>query len=191
MLPQPSFVFAGTAAVWLPSPLDDGYQGASLSFPGLKSINASHLSDLRDEFLFRQLPQLLLRPLMDVEWHYNPLCRHCPYDADCRSRAVSKGTLGSIPNISLDDATSLETLLERSRRVRGPSHARELKDIEELQELFLDQSRVAVLRRSLPSTMKKAERILGISPKKNAERVHKSAVVEAAITNTIQVSMVH
>jgi hypothetical protein len=181
LLPKPPFVFAGEAAVWLPSPLDVEYEGASSLLPGLKSLDVSHLSDSLDNFLFHQLPQLLLRPQKDVKWHSNPLCRDCPCDANCRFRAVSEGTLGSIPNISLDDASSLATLLDLS-------HARKLTDIEELHELFLDQGRVAVLQQSLPSAMKKAERILGISPKKKME---KSAVIEAAKTNTIQVSMAH
>jgi len=173
-----------TAAVWLPPP--GGFECNDPSFSNLRIVSASHLSDSLKNFIFRQLPHLLSLPRKKVEWHYNPLCGHCPYNPSCRSRAVREGTLGSIPNLSLDDAKSLKSLLEISRGNGNQPRSHELTEIEELHKLLQDQGSVATLQKAMPSTMKKAKRILGI-PTKNAERTHRSAVVEAVITQSIKV----
>jgi hypothetical protein len=181
----------GTAAVWLPP--SGGFECTNPSFTDLKTVSASHLSDSLSSLLFQKIPQILALPRNKVEWHYNPLCRHCPYDADCRSRALREGKLGSIPNISLDDAKSITSLLDMSRGGSGSggkqSRSHELTDIEDLHELLGDKNRMAVLHGALPSTMKKVKRILGISAKKNTESAQSSAAVEAARTRSIKVRM--
>jgi hypothetical protein len=126
-------------------------------------------------------------PRQDVQWHYNPLCRNCPYDAECRSRAIREGKIGSMPNISLDQAAVIENLLRASRRLDNPSSA-PLSDIEDLHTLIADQTKFKALEASFPGTTKRAKRILGLPPRTRPSVVVTSAAVEARRSNTVQVS---
>jgi hypothetical protein len=148
------------------------------------SLFSSSLND----FLFRQLPRMLPSPYETVEWHYNPLCRSCPYDSGCRFRALRDGELGSMPNISLDEARVLKRLLVISHGDQYSMKTTEnrITDIEELHTLLADQSKLDNLERSFPSTTKRAKRILGLSAR-NRDSSNSSVIVEAAKTNSIRV----
>ncbi|KAF7351035.1 AAA-12 domain-containing protein [Mycena sanguinolenta] len=178
LLPGPFFQPAGSAAIWLPS-VDEFDLEATPSFDDLKSINISLLKPSLDDFLFRRLPQILSLPRANIDWHFNPLCRGCPFESDCEKRTVEDGELGSIPNISLVEAKSIRNLLGISR---GFSTADSVTDIEELHLLLGDAGKLDRIRRLFPSTLKKTKRILAVqrfSPT--------SPMVEAAKTKAVQV----
>lgn len=93
-----------------------------------------------------------------------------------------------MPNISLDEANVLESLLVISRNHGGRSRSHDLADIEDLHTLFADKPKMIALERLFPSTMRKSKRILGVPNRKHkSAHVSASAKVEAARTNTIRV----
>ncbi|KAF4599971.1 hypothetical protein EYR40_007077 [Pleurotus pulmonarius] len=157
ILPQPEFRPSGSTAVWLP-PSDSSY--SQPSFTDLKSINLSLLAPSLHSFLFGRLPRILEQPSEEPNWHYNPLCRNCPYEDDCRSRTLAQGTVGSIPNLSHADANSVQNLLNV---VQG---GRELSDIEQLHVVFQNPTRWKHLEKAYPTTFRKATKVLGIAKRK-------------------------
>lgn len=183
LLPAPYFSSAGTAAIWLPP--STGHEPTSSSFDDLKTIDVSLFSEPLRNFLFRQLPQILELSRKEVHWHYNPLCRNCPYDYECRSKAL-EGELGSMPNISLDEAKILKRMLAVSRDHENQSHI-EVPDIEELHTLIGNQNKFNALEHAFPRTIKKAKRILGLQNRIGKRRSPTSPVVEAARDSIIKV----
>ncbi|KAJ7287131.1 P-loop containing nucleoside triphosphate hydrolase protein [Mycena rebaudengoi] len=184
LLPQPYFQPAGSAAIWLP-PADGFDLESSLpSFDDLKSINISLLAPSLDDFLFRRLPKVLSLPRDSVDWHFNPLCRGCDFNASCKQRTIENGELGSMPNISLDEVRSIRTLLGISRGTAGRESAEPATtDIEDLHLLMANGDKLKEIEKSFPSTVKRVKRILAISTR--ASRV--SPALEAARTKEIKV----
>lgn len=181
LLPWP-FRSLGKAGIWLPPPGD--FLAVPPSLEMLKTIDLDLLSDSLRDFLFCRLPKILALPRERVKWHFNPLCRTCPFESDCRSRAIQEQTFGSMPNISLAEADTLSSLLA----ILHTSQANDMTDIEELHTLFKDLPRMGHLANTFPSTFRKAKRILGIPNRTNKQSVSVSPMVEAARTNNITVS---
>ncbi|KAF8070719.1 hypothetical protein FPV67DRAFT_1624405 [Lyophyllum atratum] len=185
ILPLPFFRPEGSAGVWLPPA--DGFGKSPPSLDGLKSVNSSLLSTSLDRFLFEKIPDILSLPAENVKWHYNPLCRGCPYEQDCKANAVHHGELGSIPNVSLDDVQTLRGLLRiSSDSMHAHISAREETDIEDLHRLIVQPMKLDTLALSFPSTLKKSRRILAL-PRKS--RQIDSPVVEAARSKRPQVKL--
>lgn len=169
--------------MWLPS-----ITQTTPSFDDLKTVNISLLAASLNAFIFHHLPRILIRPRETIEWHFNPLCHTCQYNADCRSQTVAQSRLGCIPHISPDEAKTLKTLLGISHRDSSVLQP-QTTDIEDLYMLFANPTKVATLEKSFPSTVKSAKRILGL-PRKNASR-GSSSVIDAARTQKIQVRSIH
>ena len=98
------------------------------------------------------------------------------------TRTVAQGELGSMPNISLDEAQVLKTLLHASRSLSKRS--KQLTDIEDLHELIAQPYVLRQIQRTSPSIVKKSRRILSLTKK---VRVEPSPVVEAARSHEPQV----
>lgn len=155
----------------------------------IKTISISLLSPTLDALLFRDLPKIVSMPIERVKWHYNPLCRGCRYESECGPKAQTQGELGSMPNISIDDAKVLKDLL-RVSRISGlrKSDAR-LPDIEELHELVGNTVKLDNIAKTSPTVVKRAKQILTLPKKVRVQQVAiQSPVVEAARTKAIQVS---
>ncbi|TFK44927.1 hypothetical protein BDQ12DRAFT_695260 [Crucibulum laeve] len=186
ILDDPFFTPSGEAGVWLPP--KQGFHSVLPSFKDVKTISISLLESSLNYFLFFRLPSLLSLSLEDVSWHFNPLCRGCNYETQCRSRASNEGEIGSAPNISIDDARSLKDLLQISFSTSLLSEYDRLTDIEDLHTLIAKPGALNILDRSSPSLTKKARRVLGLPRKR---RVVKSSVfspvIQAARSNKIQV----
>jgi hypothetical protein len=90
-----------------------------------------------------------------------------------------------MPNISLDQAGVLESLLVISRGDKTAPN--KITDIEDLHTLFADKPKLRALERAYPSTLRKSKRILGLPNRSNERHISSSANVEAARTNTIRV----
>ncbi|KAJ6593412.1 hypothetical protein B0H19DRAFT_921449 [Mycena capillaripes] len=176
---QEPFQPAGSAAIWLP-PADGFDSETAPSFDDLKSINISLLKPSLDDFLFRRLPKILSLPRASINWHLNPLCRGCPFEPDCEKRTVEDGELGSIPNISLSQVTTIRSLLGISRGISTADTV--VTDIEDLHLLLSDAGKLDKIQNLFPSTLKKAKRILAVQRSSLV-----SPAVEAARTKTVHV----
>ena len=187
LLHNPSYQSTDTAGVWLPQGED--FDTVPPSADDIKTISISLLAPALDALLFIQLPRVIGLQYQDVKWHYNALCHGCRYEPECRTRALDNGEIGSMPNISIDDARVLKDLLRISRVSSLPKLERRLPDLEELHLLFENRSKVDRVARANPTIVKRAKQILAI-PKKvpSTQRVLHSAVVEAARSQEIQVS---
>ncbi|KAF7321769.1 AAA-12 domain-containing protein [Mycena kentingensis (nom. inval.)] len=173
LLPQPLFQPADNAAIWLPPA--GGFDADTVpSLDDLKSINIHLLAPSLDDFLFRRLPKIVLRPKGELQWHLNPLCRACPYEEECTEKTVAEGRLGTMPNISLAQVEILRTVL-------GISRLPKTTDIEDLHLLIGNAGKMASLQASHPSTMKKAKRILAMR-----RSATKSPVLDAARSKKVQ-----
>ncbi|KAF8911535.1 hypothetical protein CPB84DRAFT_1722843 [Gymnopilus junonius] len=174
------------AGVWLPQ--SEAFDTATPTINGIKTISISLLAPAFDVLLFKELPKVIALPYEEVKWHYNPLCHGCHYEPVCRARAQDKGEIGSMPNISIDDARALKDLLRISRVPALPKSENRLPDIEQLHELFGHRAKVDLLANLSPMVVKRAKQILAI-PKKvaMAQIAIRSPVVEAARTKDIQV----
>ncbi|KAI5119162.1 hypothetical protein M0805_008645 [Coniferiporia weirii] len=149
----------GTAAVWIPPSI---YEHNEPSFNELKSVPTPLLSLPLDDFLFKRLPLVLSAPRSAVKWHLNPLCRGCAYEHDCRSNAVIGGELGSMANISIQDAGVLKNVLAVTRSQSGFAP---LTDIEDLYSAFNSKGTIRELDKNHSANTKKAMRILKIRGK--------------------------
>ncbi|KAJ6497569.1 hypothetical protein C8R45DRAFT_822435 [Mycena sanguinolenta] len=178
LLPEPFFKPAGSAAIWLPS-ADEFDSEPTSCFDDLKSINISLLKPSLDDFLFRRLPKILSLPHANIDWHFNPLCRGCPFEADCRKRTIEDGELGCMPNISLAEVKPIRNLLGISR---GFSTEDSATDIEDLHLLLGDAEKLDRIRKSFPSTLKKTKKILAVQRFASV-----SPMVEAARSKAVQV----
>ncbi|PPQ79589.1 hypothetical protein CVT26_015431, partial [Gymnopilus dilepis] len=185
LLHNPSYQSTDTAGVWLPQGED--FDTVPPSADDIKTISISLLAPALDALLFIQLPRVIGLQYQDVKWHYNALCHGCRYEPECRTRALDNGEIGSMPNISIDDARVLKDLLRISRVSSLPKLERRLPDLEELHLLFENRSKVDRVARANPTIVKRAKQILAI-PKKvpSTQRVLHSAVVEAARSQEIQ-----
>ncbi|KAJ7594888.1 hypothetical protein C8J56DRAFT_927866 [Mycena floridula] len=182
LLPDSQFTSSGNAAIWLP-PVE-GFSSSIPSFNDIKTITTSLLSSSLDNFFFSQLPRIIFLDRKAVSWHYNPMCRGCPYTSECRDTAVQQGELGSMSNISIEDARSLRYLLRMSHDEDIVSSAH-LSDIEDLSSLISDRGKLGRLSRKFPMTVKKVRRILSM-PVREADK-NISPVLNAASTKAIQV----
>ncbi|KAG6855670.1 hypothetical protein H0H87_012265, partial [Tephrocybe sp. NHM501043] len=183
VLPRDIFSAQGSAAVWLPPP--EGFDKSAPSFEHIKSIETALLTSSLDKFFFDKLPDIISAPIEDIKWHYNPQCRGCPYEVDCKAKAVANGELGSMPSISLEDAKTLKGLLrvaaDSAEQVVQPQP---LTDIEDLHKLFAEPAKLEKLASQFPTMVKRSKRILAL-PKKGGQQA--SPVVEASRTQTPQV----
>ncbi|KAF9012543.1 hypothetical protein BDQ17DRAFT_1344125 [Cyathus striatus] len=179
ILPRPLFQNAG----------DAGYHKAIPNTEDIRSIDISLLAPAIDQFIFYRLPRILYAPRQNVSWHYNPLCRGCDYEAECRANAEHERTFGSMPNISIGDAQTLNELLRHSRHQRLLSEAAEepLSDIEDLHLFLSNPTNIHQLDISFPSVARNARRILYLPPKRGQEDTIASPVVDSVRTNTVQI----
>ncbi|KAF8963694.1 hypothetical protein BDZ97DRAFT_1819948, partial [Flammula alnicola] len=186
LLRPPFFRVADSAGIWLPP--KDGFQATPPSIDNIKAISISLLAPALDAFLFRELPKVIALPSERVKWHYNPLCRGCRYEPECRTRAQDEGRLGSMPNISIDDAGALKDLLRISFVSALPNRDESLSDIEELHELVANPAKLEDIARSSPTVVKKAKQILSLPKRVRMKKgAAQSPIVEAARTHEIQI----
>lgn len=177
LLNDPIFIHEGSAAIWLP-PSDD----RAISLANLKAIDTSLLAPSMDYFLFTKLPGIVYSRREKMDWHYNPLCRPCPYNESCREVAVKEGKIGNIPNVSLEDAQALKTLLNITTPLRA-SRAN-IPDIEELYQLVSTPPGIKSISVKSPIIVKRVRRVLALPLKGQADI---SPVLEAVRTKQPQV----
>lgn len=186
LLEHPLYQAVDSAGIWLPP--TNGFHTSTPSLEDIKSISISLLAPAFDTFLFEELPRILSQRYEQVKWHYNPLCHGCKYEPECRPRVQKEGGLGSMPNISIDDARVLKDLLRLSH-VSAPFDSDEkLTDIEQLHDLFAKPRKLDIISGRSPVLVKKSKQILGVSRKRMKKGPLLSPPVEAARENAIQVS---
>uniref|UniRef100_A0A8H7Y8C3 Uncharacterized protein n=1 Tax=Psilocybe cubensis TaxID=181762 RepID=A0A8H7Y8C3_PSICU len=186
LLTQPHFRNADSAGIWLAP--QDGFDVFPPSMDDIKTITISLLSPTLDTLLFRDLPKIISKPVERVKWHYNPLCRGCRFESECRPRAQAQGELGSMPNISIDDAKTLQDLLRISRVSSIPNSGVRLPDIEELHQLVGNTTKFETIAKSSPIIVKRAKHILGLPKKTRMQNVAAySPAIEAVRRNNVQI----
>ncbi|PPQ97003.1 hypothetical protein CVT26_006447 [Gymnopilus dilepis] len=187
LLRLPPYSALDEAGVWLPG---DAFSNASSpSTMDIKVIRLSLLQRTLDAFLFKELPDIVTSPYEEVNWHYNGMCRGCRFESGCRSRAVARGEIGSLPNISIEDYKVLKNLLKISRVHAVSASDGDLTDIEELHFLFQDRPAVESIERIAPTVIKRAKRVLGIPKKPSiSKRDLSSPILEASMSKRIQAS---
>jgi hypothetical protein len=136
-------------------------------------------------YFFKQLPKIISLPRAHVRWHYNSLCRGCPFELEDNERAVAEKRLGAIPHISIQDAVAIEQLLNVSRTQTASAP---VTDIEDLHQLFGNPREFDRIEYDYPTTVKRAKRILGVPVKRIEHGSKSSPLVEAARTQKPQVS---
>lgn len=183
-LPEPHFSPIGTAGVWISPPLVDGQYHPSLDT--MKTISISLLSEPLNRFIFNKLPAIISLPYENVRWHYNPLCRGCPYEGDCRQRAVKEKRLGFLPNISIQDSETLKKVLTAKRRLI-PGEA-PLADIEDLDRTFHSDLAMQWLHATHPGQLKQARRILALPEYSNKVEI-RSPVIDSAVSASTSFSL--
>ena len=171
----------GTSAIWIPP---SNRRTSDPSFDGLKTISVSLLSLPLDNFFFNKLPEIVSKQRANVAWHFNPLCRGCPFEDDCSSKSVEQGRIGAIADISLRDEAILRSILTL---VRSKSHPPQLHDIEELDETIRSRPVMQELFRFHPTTVKKAKRILKLTDQPGNSGAFSSPIIDAALTKRVQV----
>ncbi|PPQ78064.1 hypothetical protein CVT26_015466 [Gymnopilus dilepis] len=185
LLRHPSFENADTAGVWL-SPGANSETGVP-SMNDIKTITVSLMAPVFNALLFRELPKIVGLPYEEVKWHYNPLCRGCRFESKCRTRALDEGKIGSMPNISIEDAKVLEDLLQMSRVASRRPLEKQLPDIEELHKLFDSDTQLHYLASS-PAILRRAKQILAIPKKSSSVQGNvRSPAIEASRSKEIQV----
>jgi predicted RecB family nuclease len=65
-----------------------------------------------DSFLFSTVPQVIRLAAEKVPWHYNTLCEHCGWRAECRRRTREERTVSLIPNLNIEDAAFLREVIK-------------------------------------------------------------------------------
>jgi hypothetical protein len=184
ILQPPFFKASDEAIIWL-SPAA-GFDSADPSTNDRKPLSLELASDSMQQLLFHKLPHILRLPPESVPWHYNPLCRSCPFDSQCRSRALQERKIGSMPNITTEQANILDKLL-RSSHEQDPRASENVTEIEDLDQLIRNGPKLQSLEVSVPSTIRKAKRILGIPSGHRTKHPISSPIVNAAKTRKIQV----
>lgn len=157
------------ATIWLPQ--------KSPSMPA--AVPIASLMDSLQELLFQRVPDIVHADVQHVKWHFNPLCQACSFRADCKSAAVKAGRLGTIPNLSISDATALEAFL--------PPHSVE---IEELDKLLSHHRRMHAIEVANPALAERIRKIFGPPLKTEAGKQinASSAVIRAARSGKAHVS---
>jgi hypothetical protein len=166
-----------TLGIWLPPSSPE--RVASLS--DIQAVDMRFIAEALHPYIFEKLPRLLALPQDQVSWHFNPLCRGCPYETEDCDRAVREGKLGAIPNLQLADVHVLRQLLSAAYPTQRST------DIEDLHSLFQDVDLQKNLENRLPTTMRRAKRILGFPPRRGIATQH-SPMIEAARTHEPQVA---
>lgn len=101
---------------------------------------------------------------------------------------MEEGALGSMSNVSIDEARSLRGLLSLYRDMK-PRLEPPLSDIEDLSGLIQDRSAFARLSKSHPMTIKKAKRVLSLPVKERKDMLISSPMIDAALQTSIQVNL--
>ena len=192
MLDPAQFVPAETASVWLQPDQTSAIMQPTPSFDTLFSVQVSLLGPPLEDFFFRKLPEIVHRGAWhDVPWHYNSLCRGCDFEGECRGRAVSEKTIGAMPNISLGEASTLKSMIDRAvldvdTSTQEPSSGR-ITDLEDLDLICRDREKLARVTRRLPTTSRAVKRILSLPMRASESRNIGSSRVTAALTKLPQV----
>ncbi|KAG0230400.1 Tripartite DNA replication factor [Actinomortierella wolfii] len=152
--------------VWIPAYKDPCSFSLAFLLPSVKN------------FIYQELPSILLKPFNKTVWHVHGPCSQCNYLEQCKKDAKEQKTLSLIPGLSKSHATWIRTLFRES-----PCKS-EIDDIEDLVDS----------RHKLPETDRKAlENCLRFneSGESTLLSVYKTNRIKVNITPTLSLPHVH
>lgn len=191
MLPR-SFVPAVTVAIWLPSDVLSSVD-SPVPFPSLETLHPTPIASLvapLTDLIFIRLPAILSTAHSKVSWHFNPLCKSCPFSSTCRGRVEKEYGLGKAGEVTLSEANEIRGFMKLGSEVRTLLHLRQGAEIEDLvhdmdalsvegvgenqgselaqlRELIQDKLSMDYMETKWPASTKKVRRILALQHRSN------------------------
>lgn len=92
-----------------------------------KVFSLAFMQPIVENFIFRELPALLIKPKQSVVWHIDDPCLQCEFLAGCKKDAAEEKTLSVIPLLAKKPAIWIKSLFKPS-----PSARSEIEDLEDL-----------------------------------------------------------
>ncbi|KAG0006117.1 Tripartite DNA replication factor [Entomortierella chlamydospora] len=80
-----------------------------------------------ENFIFEELPSILMKPLRSAVWHIDSPCLQCEFLPSCKVDAAKQNTLSLIPLLSKKSALWVKSLFSSSS-----SHNSDIQDLEDL-----------------------------------------------------------
>jgi hypothetical protein len=186
MLQDPIFFPSETASIWLP-PHGPGFK-ENPSFETMEPVAVSLLGPPLEEFFFGTLPRIVHQIHVNVPWHFNSLCRGCPFEYDCRDRAVTEQALGRMSEISLSDAPTITQFMQHARKLTTAGEEEPfLSDLEELDAICRHGSLLDTVSKAYPINTRRAQRVLQLPKKGTSLRMFGSPKINAALMQKPQV----
>ncbi|KAG0365645.1 Tripartite DNA replication factor [Gamsiella multidivaricata] len=93
-----------------------------------------------EEFIFRDLPAILKKPLRSVVWHIDNSCHQCEFLPRCKGDALEEKTLSVIPLLSKRSALWIKSMFKTSVAPQT--------EIEDLEDLIKDHAHLSDLHKS-------------------------------------------
>ncbi|KAF9904536.1 Tripartite DNA replication factor, partial [Lobosporangium transversale] len=114
--------------VWIPS--HDEPRTFSLTF----------MRPIVENFIYKELPEILMKPLRSAVWHIDSPCLQCEFLPGCELDAVEQQTLSVIPLLSKKSAIWIKSLFK--------TNAAHKTDIDDIEDLFRNRASLSEADRS-------------------------------------------
>ncbi|KAG0266008.1 hypothetical protein BG011_003658 [Mortierella polycephala] len=100
-----------------------------------KTFSLVFMRPIVENFIFKEFPSILMKPLESAIWHIDSPCDQCEFLPSCKTDAKEQMTLSLIPLLSKKSALWFKSLIQPS-----PGHQSEIEDLE---DLVRDRSRLS------------------------------------------------
>ncbi|KAH6869217.1 hypothetical protein BKA70DRAFT_1131921 [Coprinopsis sp. MPI-PUGE-AT-0042] len=188
LLQGPLFESSGRVGVWLPPRYPTRGSCFTPCVSDIKTTRIGALAPSIHRLIFKTLPQKLALLGEDVEWHLNPLCSSCEFEACCKAQMVENAHIGTIPNLSQREGHSLRTLINGAVQIIPGFDSIRSTDIEDLHFLVTDAQCRKVLHTHMRSDFEEATAILAVQMESNVKEIQfSSPILESARRNIIKV----
>ncbi|KAH6876936.1 hypothetical protein BKA70DRAFT_1127786 [Coprinopsis sp. MPI-PUGE-AT-0042] len=188
LLQGPFLEPSGRVGVWLP-PQDPtrGY-GSTPCISDIKTTRIGALAPSIHRLIFKTLPQKLALVGDEVEWHLNPLCSDCEFEAGCKAQTVENAHIGTIPNLSQREGHSLRRLINGAARIMPGFDSIRSTDIEDLHFLVTEAQCRKVLQTHMHSDFEECTATLAVQMESSRNEIQfTSPILESVRGNVIKV----
>ncbi|KAG0244302.1 Tripartite DNA replication factor [Mortierella sp. GBA43] len=105
-----------------------------------KVFSLAFMRPIAENFIFRELPAVLIKPQESVVWHIDDPCLQCEFLARCKNDAVKESTLSLLPLVTRKSAFWVKSLFKSSSRGKT--------EIEDLEDLVRDRASLSDMDQS-------------------------------------------